>query len=116
MLASPDRSHRAATANCRSEKKKNYGGNNPDGSAIFKQASCHVERSRDISILMSEFGATWRFRRAALAASLGMTVICYLTRARELRASARHRPQRFLEATPRADKYRKLHCSGRAIQ
>ena len=31
------------------EKKDDYEGNNPEGSAIFKQASCHVERSRDIS-------------------------------------------------------------------
>src|SRR6266576_813369 len=38
------------------------------------------------------------------------------TRARELRVSAHHRPQRFSEATPRGDKYRKLQCSGRAIQ
>ena len=42
MLASPDRSYRAAMANCRSRKEEAYGGNNPEGALIFEQASCHV--------------------------------------------------------------------------
>src|SRR5438270_1700833 len=38
------------------------------------------------------------------------------TRARELRASARHRHRRFLEAAPRTDKSRKQHHSNLATQ